>query len=97
VAAAGQLPDRVGAELLDGAREAFTHGLHLTAITSAALALGMAILAVALLRHVPTGSELEDQADMEPAGAVAGGAGIEKFLGCAAEVQEDSAPRIGES
>jgi len=97
VAAAGQLPDRVGAELLETAREAFTHGLHLTAITSAALALGMAILAVALLRHVPTGSELEDQADMEPAGAVAGGAGIEKVLGCAAEVQDNCAPRIGES
>jgi MFS transporter, DHA2 family, multidrug resistance protein len=97
VAAAGQLPDRVGAELLEAAREAFTHGLHLTAITSAALALGMAILAVALLRHVPMGSELEDQADMEPAGAVAGGAGIEKVLGCAAEVQDNCAPRIGES
>jgi DHA2 family multidrug resistance protein-like MFS transporter len=97
VAAAGQLPDRVGADLLETAREAFTHGLHLTAITSAALALGMAILAVALLRHVPTGSELEDQADMEPAGAVAGGAGIEKVLGCAAEVQDNCAPRIGES
>ena len=97
VAAAGQLPDRVGAELLETAREAFTHGLHLTAITSAALALGMAILAEALLRHVPTGSELEDQADMEPAGAVAGGTGIEKVLGCAAEVQDNCAPRIGES
>jgi DHA2 family multidrug resistance protein-like MFS transporter len=77
VAAADQLPDQVGAELLEAAREAFTQGLQLTAITSATVVLGMAILAVALLRDVPTGSEPEDQADTEPAGSVAGGAGIE--------------------
>jgi hypothetical protein len=57
----------------------------------------MAILAVALLRDVPTRSEPEDQADTEPAGAVAGDAGIEEVLGRAAEVQNDCAPEIGES
>jgi DHA2 family multidrug resistance protein-like MFS transporter len=95
VAVADELPDRLGTGLLDAAREAFTQGLQLTAITSAALALGMAILVMVLLRHVRTGSEPE--ADTEPAGAVAGGAGIEKVLGRAAEVQDDCAPEIEES
>jgi MFS transporter, DHA2 family, multidrug resistance protein len=97
VAVSDELPDQVSAGLLDAVREAFTQGLQLTAITSAALALAMAILAVALLRDVPTGSEPEDQADTEPAGAVAGDAGIEEVLDRAAEVQDDCAPEIGES
>jgi DHA2 family multidrug resistance protein-like MFS transporter len=97
VAVADELPDRLGAGLLDAAREAFTQGLQLAAITSAALALGMAILVMVLLRHVRTGSGPEDEADTEPAGAVAGGAGIEKVLGRAAEVQDDCAPGREES
>jgi DHA2 family multidrug resistance protein-like MFS transporter len=97
VAVADELPDRLGAGLLDAAREAFTQGLQLTAITSAGLALGMAILVMVLLRHVRTGSEPEDQADTEAAGAVAGGAGIERVLGRAAEVQDDCAPGSEES
>jgi len=59
VAAADQLPDRVGAELLEAAREAFTQGLQLSAITSATIVLGMAILAAVLLRNVSPGSEPE--------------------------------------
>jgi MFS transporter, DHA2 family, multidrug resistance protein len=97
VVVADELPDRLGAALLDAAREAFTQGLQLTAITGAALALGMAILVMVLLRHVRTGSEPEDRADTEQAGAVAGGAGIEKVLGRAAEVQDDCAPGTEES
>ena len=46
VAAAGQLPG-VGAALLDMARKAFTHGLQVTAMTSAFVVLGMAVLVVA--------------------------------------------------
>ena len=56
VAAADSSPDRVGAELLEAAREAFTQGLQLTAIMSAAIVLGMAILAAVVLRHVRPGS-----------------------------------------
>jgi MFS transporter, DHA2 family, multidrug resistance protein len=97
VAVSDELPDQVSAGLLDAVREAFTQALQLTAITSAALALAMAILAVALLRDVPTGSEPEDRVDTEPAGAVAGDAGIEEVLDRAAEVQDDCAPEIGES
>jgi DHA2 family multidrug resistance protein-like MFS transporter len=52
VAAAGQLPDQLGGALLGAARQAFTHGLHLAFAVSAAAAIGVAILAVVLLRGV---------------------------------------------
>jgi MFS transporter, DHA2 family, multidrug resistance protein len=49
----GTLGDRIGRRrLLDAAREAFIQGLHLAAITSAALVLGIAILVLVLLRDV---------------------------------------------
>ena len=51
LAAAGQLPGP-GAALLDMARKAFTQGLQVTAITSAVVVLGMAILVMVLLRHL---------------------------------------------
>jgi len=56
VAAAAQLPG--SAALLDTARKAFTDGLQVTAMTSAVVAIGMAILVVVLLRHVRSASEL---------------------------------------
>jgi DHA2 family multidrug resistance protein-like MFS transporter len=49
VVAAEQLPGEVGAALLDAARQAFTHGLHVTSALSAALAVGLAVLAAVLL------------------------------------------------
>jgi DHA2 family multidrug resistance protein-like MFS transporter len=51
-AAAEQLPDQLGTALLDAARQAFTQGLHVSAATGAALAVGIAVLAVALLGGV---------------------------------------------
>jgi MFS transporter, DHA2 family, multidrug resistance protein len=52
VAAAGQLPDTLGAPLLDAARQAFTQGLHLAFAVSAAAAAAVAVLAAVLLhRH----------------------------------------------
>jgi MFS transporter, DHA2 family, multidrug resistance protein len=74
VAVAAELPDPLGAGLLDTAREAFTQGLQLTAITSAAIVLGMAVLAAVLLRHVRAGSKPEDQPDRPPDRAVPGSA-----------------------
>ena len=50
--------------LRDAAREAFTQGLQLTAITSAVLVTGLAILVAVMLREVRAGSE--DQAVTEP-------------------------------
>jgi len=70
VAAAGQLPGQLGQALLDAARQAFTQGLHLAFASSAAVAIGTAILAAALLRHVRPNSE--EQPDSSPAGPRAG-------------------------
>jgi DHA2 family multidrug resistance protein-like MFS transporter len=55
VAAAGQLSSRAGDLLLGAAREAFTQGLHLAFAISAAVAIGVAILAAVLLREVRAG------------------------------------------
>jgi MFS transporter, DHA2 family, multidrug resistance protein len=71
VAAAEELPDPLGGELLDAAREAFTQALELSAITSAAIVLGVAILTVAVLGDVQKDSGPEEQP--EAGGAIAGG------------------------
>jgi MFS transporter, DHA2 family, multidrug resistance protein len=60
---AAQLPDRLGTELLDTAREAFTQGLQVTAVTGALVLAGLAVLTAVLLRNVRTGSEPEVQPD----------------------------------
>jgi DHA2 family multidrug resistance protein-like MFS transporter len=52
VGVAHQLPADVGAALLATAREAFTMGLQVTAAISAAVAVGIAVLATVLLRGV---------------------------------------------
>jgi DHA2 family multidrug resistance protein-like MFS transporter len=54
---AARLPVDVGAALLGAAREAFIQGLQLTAGLSAAIAVGMAVVATVLLRDVPASSE----------------------------------------
>ena len=66
VAVAERLPDQLGAELLGAARAAFAQGFELTAAISAAVLLATAIMAAALLRHVQTGAEPEQQPDMAP-------------------------------
>jgi DHA2 family multidrug resistance protein-like MFS transporter len=66
VAAGDELPARLAAELLDAAREAFAQGLQAAALTSAAIALGMAILVVVLLRNVHAGPGPKGQPDPQP-------------------------------
>jgi MFS transporter, DHA2 family, multidrug resistance protein len=68
VAIAGQLPDQLGAELVAAAREAFVQGLQLATGVSAVVAIGLAVLAAVLLRHVRAGSDPVGQP--EPAHAV---------------------------
>jgi DHA2 family multidrug resistance protein-like MFS transporter len=63
---AGQLPGRLGPDLIDAAREAFTQGLHLAAAISAVGTIGLAVLIVTLLRRVRTGSECHEQPDLDP-------------------------------
>jgi len=69
VAAAGALPGQLGAELLEASRGAFTQALQAAALTCAAIALGMAILVVVLLRSVPTEAEPPEQPQRKHAGA----------------------------
>jgi len=56
-AVAGRLPDQVGAELLEAARQAFGHAFELTAGMNAVLAIATAILAAVLLRGVRRADE----------------------------------------
>ena len=50
---AAQLPDRLGAPLLETAREAFVQGLQVTAVTGALVLAGLAVLTAIVLRRVP--------------------------------------------
>ncbi|MFF2042385.1 MFS transporter [Kitasatospora sp. NPDC058170] len=53
VTVAAHLPDRIGAELLETARAAFTDGLHVAAVVGLVFALGAATLAYHLMKHLP--------------------------------------------
>ncbi|MGH7317834.1 MAG: MFS transporter, partial [Candidatus Rokuibacteriota bacterium] len=67
---AAQLPGELGPTLINAAREAFTYGLQLTAAISAVGSIGLALLVVTMLRRVRTGSEYDDQTELELDGAV---------------------------
>jgi MFS transporter, DHA2 family, multidrug resistance protein len=54
LAVAERLPEQLGAALLGPARDAFTHGMQLTAAICAVIALGTAVVAARTIsRHVP--------------------------------------------
>jgi DHA2 family multidrug resistance protein-like MFS transporter len=86
VAAAGQLPEQLGATLLDTAREAFTKGFQLSFAISAAVAVGIAVLVAALLRHVEAEPQPTSHPDPDPSphGPCAGKMGAVKASGYAA-------------
>jgi DHA2 family multidrug resistance protein-like MFS transporter len=72
VSVAAQLPEPLGLALLDVARGAFVQGLHLVAGISAAMAIGAAIVAVLVFRHLPASSQHAGhagQADRDASGA----------------------------
>jgi DHA2 family multidrug resistance protein-like MFS transporter len=82
VHAADRLPPRVGEPLLAAARDAFTQGMHLSAIVAGALAITLAVATAAILRrpHPAPGTETstrptdDDELRMaQPAQAGAGG------------------------
>jgi DHA2 family multidrug resistance protein-like MFS transporter len=50
---AAQLPDQLGAPLLETARDAFVQGFQVTAITGALVLAGLAVLTAIVLRRVP--------------------------------------------
>jgi DHA2 family multidrug resistance protein-like MFS transporter len=70
---AGQLPDGLGVVLLKVARGAFVQGMQVTSAISAVGAIGIAILALVMLRHVPPSSQSQEQMPVaEPKAAVEG-------------------------
>ncbi len=70
VGVAGQLPADVGAALLAAAREAFTSGLQVAAAISAAVAVGVAVLATVTLRAVRASSQTQaEPGEQQPATA----------------------------
>ena len=71
VAAGEELPNRVASELVDAARDAFTQALQLTAVLSAAVVTGAAILAATRLQRVRMHSEHDEEQVLEPELAVA--------------------------
>jgi MFS transporter, DHA2 family, multidrug resistance protein len=73
VAAGDELPAGLAMELVDAARDAFTEALQLAATLSAAVAIGAAVLALALLRHARTQSDLDEERGREPDRALTGG------------------------
>jgi DHA2 family multidrug resistance protein-like MFS transporter len=63
VAVAGQLPAQLGAAVLETARDAFVQGMQIATTISAVVAVGVAILAVVMLRNVGSGADREAAAD----------------------------------
>jgi DHA2 family multidrug resistance protein-like MFS transporter len=63
VAVAGQLPAQLGAAVLDVARDAFVQGMQVATTISAVIAVGVAVLAVVMLRNVGSGEEREAASD----------------------------------
>ena len=65
-AAAAQLPERLGADLLASARDAFTDGLNLVAGLSAALFVVLAVVAAVLFRHAPPHGDPASDSEHQP-------------------------------
>jgi DHA2 family multidrug resistance protein-like MFS transporter len=84
VARAGELPEQLGAALLYAARAAFTQGVQVSFAISAAVAVGIAVLVAALLRHAGAGPEPGWQPDPCPHGPCAGKVGAVQASGHAA-------------
>ncbi|WP_406239657.1 MFS transporter [Nocardia sp. NBC_01009] len=57
---AASLPEHIGDSVLLAAREAFLHGVHVTAGIAALAALAISVIAVVRLRHIPAGTPEQD-------------------------------------
>ena len=65
VAVAGELPDQLGAAVLEAAREAFVNGMQLSSAIAAMVAVGLAVLALVVLRDRPASSFEGDAAQLD--------------------------------
>jgi DHA2 family multidrug resistance protein-like MFS transporter len=61
--AAGTHPDPMRLEVLEPARDAFTNGLNLAAGIAAAIVAALAVVAIVLLRDVPSSTVIERAVD----------------------------------
>jgi DHA2 family multidrug resistance protein-like MFS transporter len=66
VAVARQLPDQLGATLLNAAHQAFIQGLQLTAVIGTVVMIGLTLLTMILLRQTHPPAEPESQPDPKP-------------------------------
>jgi DHA2 family multidrug resistance protein-like MFS transporter len=76
VAAADQLPRELAGALLTAARESFTDGLNVVALTGAVVLAGVAVLVATMLRRVPPLGQ-PAPADQPPADGPAGRSAVE--------------------
>ncbi len=63
--AAEALPASLGSALLDASREAFIQGMRVSIAVASIVAIGIAVLAVTMLRHVGSGSTRESETGEE--------------------------------
>ena len=68
VAVAQELPGELGTAVIGVARDAFVQGMQVASTVSAVLAVGLAILAVVMLRNVGSGEEREAEAEASAGG-----------------------------
>jgi MFS transporter, DHA2 family, multidrug resistance protein len=88
VAVAAQLPDQLGAALVQTARGAFVQGMQVAAGISAAVALGVALFAVIMLRHVRSGSDPQEHMEADAGRAVDDERSRQGFVGSTAAVAD---------
>jgi DHA2 family multidrug resistance protein-like MFS transporter len=69
VAVAGQLPGQLGTAVLAAARDAFVQGMQVATTISAVIAVGVAILAIVMLRNIGSGADREAAVDAAEAHA----------------------------
>jgi DHA2 family multidrug resistance protein-like MFS transporter len=77
VGVAADLPEAAGAALLAAAREAFVQGMHLTSALAALVAVGIALVAIVMLRDVRTGTGAEASDEGHAADDAGGGARLD--------------------
>ena len=65
VGVAERLPGRVGDALVNAAQDAFVQGMRVSTAIATFVAIGVAILAVTMLRHVRSGADREADAELE--------------------------------
>jgi MFS transporter, DHA2 family, multidrug resistance protein len=84
VGVGAELPAQLGAALVQSAQDAFIQGMRVSSVVATIVAIGVAALAVTMLRHVRSGSEREAAADAEADRDASKGAGVDVSLEAAA-------------